>query len=102
MALSKNDYNRRWFLCHGVCIGTGPNNKGKRIGHAWVENMLLVIDASGRVVNKDLYYKAGQVANVERYNFDEALAKADKTEIYGPWNKAIWQAEKWRIPILNP
>ena len=85
-----------FILCHGVCIGTGPYNKGKPMGHAWLENETVVIDGgTGVAVLKANYYKLGKVTDVERFTLEEAMKRALTSKHYGPWNPKIYTAEKW-------
>jgi hypothetical protein len=91
--------DRDWKLCHGIVIGTGATNFGKPCGHAWLEKRRnwVVLDASGRLLKMGDFYRAGhiKVADVKRFTFKQAMVKAEKTQVYGPWNRAIDEAERW-------
>lgn len=89
-------------VVHGLPLGTGPENDGKRFWHAWCEQtevlefpnhpetrLTFVIDQSnGRdfCVPRALYYKIGHIEQTWRYTLDEAAAQALRHEHYGPWN----------------
>lgn len=97
--VSKEDESK-FFLCHGIVVGTGGDVVGVRYGHAWVEMEpesgfgTLVIDRSnGRDITlpKELYYRVGSIdpANVIRYTKQQAMAKLSSTGHYGPWDKRV-------------
>lgn len=81
-------------VCHGLPIGTGPENLGRRFWHAWVEFTTdrgpTVLDASnGRriVAKRAAWYRLGQIdpEQVWRYTTAEAEAMSAEWGTYGPW-----------------
>lgn len=102
-------------IVHGLPVGQGPLNQGKRFWHAWVEVTHrttipsevvtanpafahfggeivteLVIDRSNGqdlVLPKAVYYNVGDLDedHVWRYDMDEAIERMVATENYGPW-----------------
>lgn len=77
-----------FVLCHGVCLGWGGEIKGKRYGHAWIENENCVID-NGRAWSKGLYYSLVDPQHVKRFTLREMYKEALEHEHFGPWNLAI-------------
>lgn len=78
-------------VVHGLPLGTGPLNRGKRYWHAWVEVGGTVVDYSNGheiVMAREEYYRLGQLdeTRVYRYTLDEALAHVlDGDRTWGPW-----------------
>ena len=94
-------------LVHGLAIGSGPENQGKRFWHAWVErtvrvecpgwphpvDVVTVIDrANGNDVElpQAFYYHVGRIdpALTYRYTRDVAARIALRTRHFGPWADA--------------
>lgn len=77
------------FVCHGTATGQGPI-AGLPIRHAWVEYGDIVIDASnghnwsGR---RERYYELGEIRDVRRYTYAEALKNLLRFQHYGPWDE---------------
>lgn len=101
----------KYFVCHGIVVGTGGKVLGLRYGHAWVEMQpesgfgTLVIDKSNGndvVVPKEMYYRVGQIdpQNVIRYTVREARRLLVSSGHYGPWDKRVEASlktvSKWR------
>jgi hypothetical protein len=79
-------------ICHGVVTGQGPETKGKRFWHAWIEvaDGQVVIEKSNGLdltLSAAQYYGAGNIREdqVWRYPLDEALEEALRQTTYGPW-----------------
>jgi hypothetical protein len=79
-------------IVHGLPIGHGPENMGKRYWHAWVEavreGVPSVIDFSNgkqTIMPRDRYYALGTIEQVFRYNRHQALAMIRKHDHCGPW-----------------
>ena len=85
-----------WLLCHGVAVNTGKAFKGRKFGHAWIENDQWCLD-QGLVIRKSTYYMVGKIRPVDvvRFSKDQACYQLLKTGNYGPWNNAIIKAEAW-------
>lgn len=76
-----------FLLCHGTAIGHGPI-KGVKFGHAWLEKKGMVLDLSNGhniMLDKEIYYKKGNIANVKKYTADETARIILKYEHWGPW-----------------
>lgn len=80
------------MVVHGQPTGTGGDVVGIKYGHAWVELNLngfeLVFDYSNDnevVIERAIYYMAGQIADCHRYTFKEAQNFMLLTGHYGPW-----------------
>lgn len=99
------------WIVHGLPIGTGPANRGKRFWHAWVEIDLTVeippemlegatgsrsittticLDRSNghdTQLPKEVYYKVGQLEEqwVWRFTLAEAVERMNLLDHYGPW-----------------
>lgn len=98
--------NPGWIIAHGICIGTGRFNRGKKIGHAWNEKRELLGTLEGIAVFQtichdpysgvetiqELFYLAGQISLVKRYTLSEAYEKMRETKNYGPWHETIKRA----------
>ena len=84
------------LLCHGTVTGQGAI-RGVRYGHAWIEvsgcggTGLMddgVVDTSnGRrlEVPAYFYYVMGEISNVTKYSFQEAVLQMVEHRTYGPW-----------------
>jgi hypothetical protein len=81
-------------VAHGLAIGRGPANLGKRFWHGWVEithpaGRLAVDFSSGRRVamKRSKYYRVGGIdpEGVYRYGIEEAMVEMLRYEHYGPW-----------------
>jgi hypothetical protein len=96
-------------IVHGLPIGRGPLNRGKRYWHAWVEvereGTTWVLDlANDRniVVERDQYYAAGVLdeEHVWRFTEQKARQRMDSLGHYGPW------VQNWRdmeeVEYVNP
>lgn len=92
------------ILCHGLAIGTGTENGGRRFWHAWAERtqtfdvpgyphpveVVTCLDyANGRSIQlpAQMYYRIGQIEPglTYRYTRHEAAVEAVRTLHYGPW-----------------
>ena len=83
-----------WTLVHGIATLTGGPKRGKQFGHAWLEKGNQVYDPStDQYVNKDKYYRVGQISYTKKYSFKEVLDKVLETGHYGPWDKKIWDID---------
>jgi hypothetical protein len=79
-----------------VVHGTVATDEVPRHGHAWIEyqhpampTVWLVRDmANGHDVTlpRAAYYRAGRVANVARYDGDEAIKQMVSSGHFGPWH----------------
>ena len=75
-------------LCHGTVTGNGGNVVGVRFGHAWIEIGGVVFDRSNgndTMMPAERYYALGQITDVVRYEYSDALATALRHRTYGPW-----------------
>jgi hypothetical protein len=98
-------------LCHGIALGSGPENNGRRFWHAWVEHTWSAADlvrGMGLKVRGEqatfvmcvdqsngndgwlpaaLYYRVGAIKPEEvwRYDWHDAAVKMVSTEHWGPW-----------------
>lgn len=102
-------------IVHGLPVGTGPLNRGKRYWHAWVEVKHrtritpevvaanpafahfgseivteLVVDRSNgndMAIPKAVFYNVGQLdeEHVWRYTMNDARARSIRAGNYGPW-----------------
>lgn len=82
-------------VAHGLPIGRGPENTGKRYWHAWVEVKVegqswAVLDfSSGQRLGmkRSRYYRLGKIVgeHVWRYSVEEARAEILRVETWGPW-----------------
>ena len=79
---------RNAVLVHGIVTGRGPI-EGIRYGHAWVEIQGYVVDPSGKVVPKELYYRIGEVSHEKKYTMEGAARRAVEHGHYGPWDPVI-------------
>jgi hypothetical protein len=85
-------------VVHGLPIGRGPENMGKRYWHAWVEvvinGVVTVMDYSNDqriTMPRDEYYRFGNIQQVWRYNAHQARAQFKKQQRCGPWVKG-WES----------
>lgn len=81
-------------IVHGLPVGRGPLNEGKRYWHAWVEQTVhgvaLVVDKANGLdleLPASLYYRMAQLdeEHVHRFDIDEAYVEMLRREHYGPW-----------------
>lgn len=79
-------------LVHGLPIGTGPLNRGKRYWHAWVERPLdgvnMVFDFSdGKRLGlpADEFYTGGKIELTWKYTLSQAKMMMERYGTYGPW-----------------
>lgn len=84
-------------IVHGLPMGTGGIPAGKRYWHGWVEatidGVLAVIDCSNDkqiAMERDEYYRLGNIEQVFRYNRHQAAALYRKHGHAGPW------AHRWQ------
>jgi len=78
------------ILVHGLPFGTGGDAEGLRYNHAWCELDGLVYDGTiPIIINKEEYYKLGDIQITYKYNREEALKKIFETEIYGCWEDEL-------------
>lgn len=75
------------LLCHGT---VWHPNVGWH-GHCWIElNEDVVMDFSNghhAVLRREVYYKAGKVKDVKKYNIEQARNLIVKEGTYGPWKE---------------
>lgn len=93
---SVNPSGQLW-ITHGLPIGRGPDNNGKRYWHAWVEcvpdrtmPLVMCIDRSNGLdlaMPKGQYYAAGQLSRdwVWRFTLPEANHSSVMLGHAGPW-----------------
>lgn len=86
-------------LVHGVPVGRGPANKGKRYAHAWVEANGLAFDFSNGLrlrLPVGVYYRKGKMSelHVRRYSAVEAAHLMLTHEHYGPWDQQLLDMEE--------
>lgn len=77
-------------LVHGLPVGLGEENLGRRYWHAWLEygDPPRVVDRSGGRnldVPAEWYYGLGQIGSTWRYTRQEAVEEMNRAEHYGPW-----------------
>lgn len=83
-------------LVHGLPVGRGVKNAGRRFWHAWVEvfdkgtmRWIVVDRSNGRriVMLRTDYYAHGQLddSTVYRYSRADAARHTYETGNYGPW-----------------
>lgn len=81
-------------LVHGLPIGRGPANRGKRYWHAWCEmtagdgvtRVCLDFSSGKRVaLERSLYYSAGQIEQTWEYRLSKMRSMLDRHQHYGPW-----------------
>lgn len=87
-------------VVHGLPIGQGAENKGKRYWHAWVEvtmvvelfgqeiEIVSVIDRSNGLkidMPRVMYFKLGDIDRTWAWTVDEAILELAEREHYGPW-----------------
>ena len=87
------------LLVHGVPVGRGPLNRGKRYAHAWVEKDGLVLDyANDRFIRLPVtvYYRKGHMTedHVRRYTDRQAMETSEAHGHYGPWDEALSAQEE--------
>jgi hypothetical protein len=87
------------MVVHGLPIGRGPLNRGRRYWHAWCESNGLVLDfASGRSIRYPvaIYYRKGRLSeeHIYRYTLEEAIANATEDGSYGPWVEGYKEMEE--------
>lgn len=87
-------------ICHGLPIGQGPANSGRRFWHAWVEyeaddGTAMALDPSrpGQEpiqIPRDAYYAIGQIdpAAVFRFSSADARVQMRVRGHWGPWVSA--------------
>lgn len=85
--------NQDIVLVHALVIGQGPL-KGIKYCHAWVEDtrLNLVYDYSNNrelVIPKEIYYRAGKVSEVHKYDSDAVWNQAVMHKTYGPWDENL-------------
>lgn len=91
-----DEYGYDVLVAHGLPLGQGRENLGRRFWHAWVETKpagrgWMVADVSNGLrvlVPRTRYYRLGQldpVAQVWRYTLDEAHRVSTEQGTYGPW-----------------
>lgn len=83
------------FVVHGLPVGQGKENLGKRYWHAWVEvaypdGEVLVMDRSNGhdwEMDRDEYYRIGKLDedHVWRFPMPGALTTMNDWDTYGPW-----------------
>ena len=83
------------ILCHGLPLGNGPKNSGRRFWHGWVElerdGTWMVLDiASGNraLMPRDEYYQTGHIdhdKHVWRYPLGSTKVFLEIYRHYGPW-----------------
>ena len=84
--------SRGFELCHGTVIGTGGQAEGWQYGHAWVElgrQMIFNFKQDGTPVlvpDYEMYYRIGQVRDVQRYSRRMMSFKMVEYNTYGPWH----------------
>lgn len=86
----------RFWLCHGLVVGTGASVKGVKFSHAWVEytdpsGITMVIDNSNGLHYqglRDRYYDIGSIdpKTVVRYSPTEARVQMLRHRHWGPWD----------------
>lgn len=80
-----------WSIVHGILTNKRHNVK---MGHAWNEASEIVYDPSVALfVDKDRYYKLGDVSYAKSYTLDEATENALKENNWGPWDEKIMKAK---------
>lgn len=79
-------------IVHGLPIGTGTFNRGKRYWHAWLETKIGNEDVCisiqhnvAKVVPRHVYYDAGQIETTFVFTFEEAALEMVTRGHYGPW-----------------
>lgn len=80
-------------LVHGIPVGRGLENKGRRYWHAWAEaehpvHGLVVIDLTvgdGIMLAVEDYRREGQIEHAWSYTPDQARAMMLYHGHYGPW-----------------
>lgn len=92
-----NGTDDTWRIVHGIVINKNDN---KPMTHCWLEyrhvidhpkvdvNVLMCVDKSNdRDVELPaaLYYRAGRIETVVRYDFDSYINMLQKHKNYGPW-----------------
>lgn len=74
------------LLCHGTAWHADVGWHG----HCWIElNEDIVMDISNRhhaVLRREVYYKAGKIKDVKKYNVEQARELILKEGTWGPWN----------------
>lgn len=92
-----HDEGKGLLVVHGLAVGRGPANNGKRFWHAWneTEDGMIAVDRSNGLkvlVGRDTYYHIGQIEEemVWRYSLEEAAVLMLRQDSYGPW------VEGWR------
>lgn len=79
-------------IVHGLPIGRGPLNAGKRYWHAWVEvedsTGITVIDrprGETIMLPQGMYYNMGRIEQTWRFTLAEARAEMVERGHWGPW-----------------
>lgn len=99
LAIDADEDGCEMMVCHGLPVGRGVENEGKRFWHAWCEYEMdgqwWVLDYSNDLelfALRDLYYAIGQITpeHVWRYTLEEAMRVSLVEDTYGPW------VEGWR------
>lgn len=89
-------------VVHGIVTIQSGINKGKRMGHAWLESdeKNQVIDLGTGIphlINKELYYKVGNVEQEKNiyYNKREIYRLAILHGNCGPWEDNVSPEKEW-------
>lgn len=94
VALDLEDLEERPLVVHGLPIGKGPANFGRRYWHAWVETeregkWIVIDDSNDRSIRMDRerYYAIGHLTEqyIFRYTVEDALSEMSRLLQYGPW-----------------
>ena len=83
--------NHEILLVHGYPTVSAGKNKGKKMGHAWVEvGGDLVVDHE-RIVPAGLYYSTGRIdpKHASKYTREESMRHAMKLRTYGPFSHKV-------------
>ena len=79
--------NPQFTLVHGLVF---HDQEKVYFGHAWTEINGFVHDPTFNVtIEKDRYYRLGQIKYTVRYTKERAYYWASETRSYGPWNSRI-------------
>ena len=78
------------ILCHGLGIANLPEQKGRRIAHAWVEYNGEAYDTTWMVHQNRLIYRENlKLSYCVEYSQDKVWENWRRTDHPGPWDKQI-------------